>query len=297
MKTSERSNTVLFAGLADGERLVGAAGDAAALNALHQCFTHMREAAETLGGRVIKTVGQELMALFPNPDAAAAAAAQMQHAIDRLPEVGGLRLGVRIGFHAGPVLQSGGDVFGDTVNLAARLAEQANPEQIITSTETAAALAEHHQRSLRQLYPIEVKGKAEEVFLCELVWRVGNDTAQFDGLLRPVPRRAPPVVLRLRYREQEFLRRRENDSLTVGREDDCDLVIRHPLVSRHHCLIQRRLDKFVLVDRSSNGTFVTIEGDTEFALHREELILRKHGWIALGQPRAESEHLLEFFSE
>ena len=55
--------------------------------------------------------------------------------------------------------------------------------------------------------------------------------------------------------------------------------------------------EFVLIDRSSNGTFVTIDGATEFALHREEFILGKHGWISCGQPRAESEHLLEFFCE
>ena len=277
---------MLFAGVCD-----------ATLDAIAPCFERLREATAAAGGRVIKTIGEDVMALFPSPDAAAGAAAAMQKAIEGIPE-GTTRPGVRIGFQTGPVLNQAGDVFGDTVNLAARLAQQAIRDQIITSAETAAQLSEHYRACLRKLYAVELKGKAEPVDLCELVWRVGSgtDTFTFDAGLKAAVR-AKAAVLRLVHKGNEIPRRRDADSYVIGRDADCDLPITHHLISRKHCSINKRGDKFVLSDQSSNGTFVTIDGDSEFALHREEFILRSHGCISFGQPRENSEHYIEFFVE
>jgi adenylate cyclase len=109
--------------------------------------------------------------------------------------------------------------------------------------------------------------------------------------------RAKATVLRLVHNGQEIPRRRDADSFVIGRDAECDLPITHHLISRRHCSIEKRGDKFVLADQSSNGTFVTVEGDSEFALHREEFILRKSGCISFGQPRENSEHTIEFFLE
>ncbi len=277
---------MLFAGVSD-----------ATLDAIAPCFERLREATKAAGGRVIKTIGEDLMALFPSPDAAAAAAAAMQKAIEAMPE-GVTKPGVRIGFHAGPVINRDDDVFGDTVNLAARLAQQAIREQIITSAETAAGLSDHYRACLRRLYAVELKGKAEQVDLCEIVWRVGSgtDTFTFEAGLKAAIR-AKAAVLRLVHQGQEIPRRRDPDSFVIGRDPECDLRIAHHLISRRHCSIEKRGDKFVLADASSNGTFVTLEGDTEFALRREEFILRGRGCISFGQPRESSEHYIDFILE
>ena len=57
------------------------------------------------------------------------------------------------------------------------------------------------------------------------------------------------------------------------------------------------MHKFVLADHSANGTFVTVEGDPEVVLRRDEFTLRGHGWIAFGQSRADTAELVEFFCE
>ncbi len=129
---------MLFADVSGSTRLYETAGDAAALDAIGRCIERLSQAAESTGGRVLKTMGDEVMVLFPTPDAAASAASEMHAAVDTLPPVNGTKLGVRIGFHSGPVIQRDNDVFGDTVNLAARLVEQAQKGQIITSHETSA---------------------------------------------------------------------------------------------------------------------------------------------------------------
>src|SRR5687768_2596352 len=158
-----RHATVLFADVSGSTKLYEAAGDAMALETINRMLGDMRRATEAAGGRVVKTIGDEVMALFPTPQAAAVAASQIQAETDLLPIVGGMKLGVRIGFHSGPVIQKDNDVFGDTVNMAARLVAQATKEQIITSEETAQTLGETYKERLRGLYAITVKGKTEDV--------------------------------------------------------------------------------------------------------------------------------------
>jgi adenylate cyclase len=290
----ERQTTVLFAGVIAGPELQAGAGEAKTLEATRACLEALRLATAHAGGRVIKIIVDEVMALFPTPHAAASAAVAMQKQVDSLPEVEGWKLGVRVGFHCGPVLQRDEDVFGDTVNLAARLAKLAAREQIITSSETAEALGESCGPAMRRLYGQHIKGKAEEVQLCELVWRMGNATAQLNWARE---RRAKPATLRLQYRGRELERRRDIDAITFGRDAECGLVIHDSNVSRRHCTIERRNDKFVLADHSSNGTYVTEENSAEIAIKREEFTLGKHGWIAFGVPRAATEEIVEYFCD
>ena len=288
-----RQVTVLFVDVSDSTKLYESEGDEVAMQAIARCVHRLRQTVESSGGRVVKTIGDEVMAVFPTPDAAAYAASSMHYAIEALAPVGASRLGVRIGFHCGPVIQSGNDLFGDTVNLAARLVEQAGRGQIIISRETSDQLGPVFRGFKRPLYAIHVKGKAEEVELCELIWRHADDETM--SIATRSSAKPEPLVLRLKYRDREIIRRRDNDSITMGRAPDCNLVIASNRASRKHCTIERRQDKFVLADQSTNGTYVTAEGGTEILLRREEFRLGKHGWITFGQPRAEAEEVVEYF--
>jgi len=290
-----RQVTVLFADVSGSTKLYESEGDEVAMEAIARCLDQLRQTVESSGGRVVKTIGDEVLAVFPTPDAAAFAASNMQYAIDALPLVGATKLGVRIGFHCGPVIQSDNDIFGDTVNLAARLVEQAGRGQIITSRETSDRLGPVFRNFKRPLYAIHVKGKAEEVDLCELIWRQADDmTMSVSSRMNARPQ---PLILRLKYRDREIIRRRDNDSITMGRDLDCGLVVASNRASRRHCTIERRQDKFVLADQSTNGTYVTVEGGPEILLQREEFRLGKHGWIAFGEPRAEAEEVVEYFCD
>ena len=93
---STRQTTVLFSDVAGSTKLYDTAGDAKAMEAIQRCLERLRKSSEAFGGRVVKTIGDELMVLFPSPDAAAGASADMQHAIDALPMVENTKLGVRI---------------------------------------------------------------------------------------------------------------------------------------------------------------------------------------------------------
>src|SRR5256886_14018918 len=115
-------------------------------------------------------MGDEVMVLFPSADAAASAATRMHTAVESLPTVGNNKLALRIGFHTGPVVQRDNDIFGDTVNVASRLADQAVRGQILTSQETAALLGGFIRNWTRPLYPIHNPGQAGGGATCEVVW-------------------------------------------------------------------------------------------------------------------------------
>jgi class 3 adenylate cyclase len=291
-----RQTAVLFADVAESTRLYETVGDAAALEAIELCLEELRQATQDAGGRVIKTIGDEIMALFPGPDSAAGAAAEMQFKVERLPMVGSNVMGVRIGFHSGPVMQRDGDVFGDTVNLAARLVSQAVRGQIITSSETMELLSPMFRRWTRRLYAIQVKGKAAEVDLCELLWNQRGDETVL-AIDRSGGDKTKQVQLRLKFHGGERVLRRNPDSLSLGRDPSAGIVINDNMASRNHCTIERRQDKYLLSDHSSNGTFLTVEDEAEVTLRRETLVLRKHGWIAFGQPRASATEVIEYFCD
>ena len=286
---------MLFAGVTGTAELFQAAGDLRAADAITRCLEAFRQAAVESGGRVVKTMGEQIMALFPTANAAADAAARMQGAVDSLAEMGGPKLGARIAFHAGPVLQHDNDIFGDSVNIASRLVEQATRGQVLTTGETVELLATGLRNSTRRLYDITVRGKEEQISLCEYLWQKSPDITDFSALTSVL--KAPRVGLRLRYRGKDVIRRRREESITIGRDAGCMLVVAEAKASRQHCVIERRGQKFILRDHSTNGTYVAVEGEEEIVLRREEIILRRHGWIAFGQPRAETPDVVEYFCE
>ncbi len=286
---------VLFADVSGSTKLYETAGNAIAHAAVESCVNIMRQKTVAAKGRVIKTIGDEVMSAFASTDDAADAAIEMQLAISELPPVGNTTLGIRIGFNYGPVVERDGDVFGDAVNLASRLATVATKGQIITARETVMMMSPMLKANTRAITTIQVKGKAQEIQVYELMWQQSEDMttlAAHKGVFKP-----RNTMLRLKLQDVEVVLSAERPALAMGRDPAADLVIRERMASRAHGKIERRLDKFVLTDHSANGTFVTVEGDKEIILRREEFTLRGHGWIAFGQSRAGATDVVEFFCE
>ena len=74
--------------------------------------------------------------------------------------------------------------------------------------------------------------------------------------------------------------------MDMGRDPANDLVVDDEWVSRVHASIEYRKGYFVLVDRSTNGTYLTADNDEEFRVHQDEVHLRRQGIISLGQTAA-----------
>jgi len=165
-----REAAVMFAELIGSAELYARAGDATARQVIDPSLERLSQAASGKA-RVVKRIGGRLMLLAESADAAARVAVAMQVAAADFPAAGDIRLGLGVGFHFGPVIQDNSDVFGDTVNLAARLVEQAARGQILLSAGSAEQVGSLYRRSIRRLYSVQLKGIQEDVALCEIVWR------------------------------------------------------------------------------------------------------------------------------
>jgi len=279
MSPTERSLAVLFADIAGSTRLYEQLGDAQALATIGRCLALVQDASRGHGGRAIKTIGDEVMVVFPTADEAAAAAAEIQHQMSALARTDNLRVAFRVGFHFGPAIEADGDVFGDSVNVAARMVALAKSGQIILSAPTAEALSPSLRGSLREVDVMTVKGKEKDIAIVELLWQ---DSAELTALVtRP---KLHADKLELRHGARAILLNSGSSALTLGRDAQNDVVIADPLASRLHARIERRRGNFVLIDQSSNRTFVTIEGEDEIQLRREDFKLRGRGRLSLGHP-------------
>jgi adenylate cyclase len=278
---------VLFGDVAGSTRLYDALGDRAAYAAIETCLRLMREATAAQGGTVVKTVGDEVMGAFRGPAATFNAAVAMQRAMQALPAVSGARgetkLALRVGFHFGPALAENGDFYGDTVNIAARMVGLARAWQILTTDATARLLPASQRSLTRALDELPVKGKAEAIAVVELLWREDASESTTFFTTRPLgtPARAANG-LRLKHHEREWLFDHGRETIALGREPTNDIVVSDHRASRKHATIERRGEKWVLIDHSTNGTFVTFTEGQRVGLRHEELILHGAGVISFG---------------
>ncbi len=276
---AQRQMAVLFADVSGSTKLYDALGDVQAKLLVDECLAVMFGVVKQYGGRVIKTIGDEVMCVLTTADNGCLAAMDMQLRIDALPAAGPVKRTIRVGFHFGPVIEENNDVFGDTVNLAARMAGLAKGGQIVTTAVTADRLPPSLRSSTRRIAALAVKGKGDDVEVCDVIWQAGDDVTMMTPSLSA---QARPIELDLQQGANRLTLTPTHTGIVLGRDLACELVVAGHMASRQHARIERRRDKFFLVDQSTNGTFVAFAGEPEIILRREEVMLRAQGRIALG---------------
>lgn len=247
---------ILFADVVGSTRLYREVGNEAAERLVSAALARASAASSAQGGRQVKSIGDAVMCVFSSVAAAAQAAIEMQRqAREPLPGED-TKLQLRVAFAGGEAVERDGDYFGDVVNIAARLSDIAKAGQILTTEESAAALPDDLRSSARLFDHTPVKGVAEPVTVSQLVWDARGQTEVFStdhviGALK----------LDLRYGDREIVLTPLKLPFVIGRQSDCDLVVEASFASRHHLRIEYRRGKFVLVDESTNGTYVAHQGE------------------------------------
>lgn len=286
---------ILFADVAGSSKLYENLGDVAAQAALAQALSVLARITGTFKGKVVKTIGDEIMCRFDRVDDALQAACVMQDQIKTAP-VQGVPLAIRIGLHYGPAILdiASGDMHGDAVNIAARVVDIAQAHQVITTGDTVNRSSPEIGARARIYDRAQLKGKTNAIDVYEVVWgqeedvtRVGRDSFTHVG--------DSARQLRLRYRDRELLLKPEQANKIIGRGQSCDLPVEAGLASRAHCRLEYSRGKFMLVDQSTNGTFVRAKDGKEVYLRREGLPLWGEGVISLGRSVSdEPDHLIYF---
>lgn len=279
----EADRTILFADVVDSTGITEALGNVASRNIIAEILDQLTTVTESVGGTVIKTIGDEIMSSFESPMDGITAAVDMQRSVTARPPIDGVHSRIRVGLHGGLVLMESGDVFGDVVNVAARVVGMAAAEQVLT-TGTTIDQAGDSSIPYRSLGQHGVRGRDEQLHLCEILWR--GETAQMT-VVAPKLDRGPMPELEIQLGEKAIsLKAASNDSLSLGRGGECALVVPSTSASRAHADILTRGGRFYLDDHSTNGTYIRPQGANEIFVHRDQALLQGSGLIRLGEPIA-----------
>jgi class 3 adenylate cyclase len=290
---------IVFADVVGSTRLYELMGDLRARDMVAICIDVMRSATEQHQGTVIKTMGDEVMATFPTADLALNAAAQMQQQISRHAQlkVDGQPVSIRIGCHFGPVVLENRDVFGATVHTANRMTSQAKGGQIMTTAAMVDHLSPEWRASVRQIDVAMLKGQGSEVALYEVLWQTEDVTSMVPAIAM-ASKSGPAMRLRLRFQDREIFVDDRRPNIAIGRAEDNDVVVKGNLISRLHARIEISRNKFVLIDQSTNGTFVQTANGEEAFVRRDSLQIKGKGMIGLGRlPDDDSPQTIRFVCE
>jgi len=291
---------IVFADVVGSTRLYEELGDQRAREVVSSCIDIMKQATDEHHGTVIKTMGDEVMSTFAVANDALNAAAKMQKSITGNPELTaeGHHVAIRIGCHIGPVVVENRDVFGSTVHTANRMTSQAKAGQIITTEAMVAHLSPDWQSAVRQIDVATLKGQGAEVTLFEVLWQTEDITSLLPSVSISGAEGRRAMRLRLTFDGGEVMLTEHRPNVAIGRADDNDLVIRGNLISRLHARIEINRNKFVLIDQSTNGTFVQAEGGEELFVRRDSVQIKGEGLIGLGRvPERDSPLTIRFYCE
>jgi len=280
---------VMFADVTGSTRLYETLGDEAAERIIGKVLAIMGKITEGYQGYVIKTIGDEIMCRFTTANDCVRAAIECQEEVSAGIEGEDIKVSIKVGLHFGPaILMEDGDVFGDAVNVAARMGGIAKGAQIITTQETVNLLDADLQDMSRQFDKTNVKGKEGEIVVHQVVWEAGDDVTRIE-IQTDV---AEDEVTYLSLDFQGATTRIASDdhrTFVIGRGVQCDLLCKTRLASRAHATLEFRRGKFLLTDQSSNGTFVKTDDGENIFLRRQELMLWGSGSICLGEEISKEE--------
>lgn len=282
LKENTDALTILFADITQSTRLYETLGDQAAQRLISVCLQRLTEIVTRHEGTVIKTIGDEVLCTFGSPPAAVDAAREMHKALDdRIPDEGGpISLpNLHVGVHTGPVILKQGDVYGDTVNIAARLVKLAKQRQIITSKDVVQEMGPPQKASVRFLGRMPVRGKKMELPVYEVVWEDCDMTVIAEHALIS---QASLSAMNLRVGAEIIQVNASRPSVTMGRQEENDIVLKGSHISRSHARLECRAGRFLLSDMSSNGTYVVFQDGEMVYLRGDQVVLHGSGLISPG---------------
>ena len=282
--------TVVFADLIGSTGIFEATGNAKATLAVTQLTRWMCDVFVAHGGQVIKTLGDGVLATFPDNASAIDAVVEMQRSHQKriVKTQASLRMPIRIGVASGLVELVSGDCYGDAVNVAARLSDLSGPHQIWASNSVINSIDEPERVRFRPLGPISIRGRAEPCSVSQVEWHYeeGSDFLTMQAELDPSHPGAGGDVLgrqiELRWLDATKTFKSFDLPVHIGRVRHVDFVVNDPRVSREHARIDWRNGSVVLVDISTYGSCVRFSGaGADLLLRREECVLHGRGEIAL----------------
>ncbi len=290
MDPAQQTLAILFADIAGSTELYETVGDVEAHRRVAESLDFMARAVHGHNGQVLRTVGDSTLASFTSCDDALLAACEMQQLHKQTP------LAVRAGFHFGPVIPDKGDVYGNAVNIAARVASFAKTEEITATHSSISQLSAQNRARATLLDNINIKGIAEPMGVYRIAWEA--DEAMHTRVAQPVADFTnvnEQTTLELFSAAKNFQMTKGSQALTIGRDDRCSVSVDGDRVSRQHAKLSWSAGQIQISDSSTNGTYIHREGQSPLFVRRETVVLTGSGYIGLGcLPEEDASHALRY---
>lgn len=285
---SERKNLcVLVAEVVGGPPLDASLSALEARHAFDRCMRRIDLAIEANEGIPIRHGSDSVSARFERCDAAVLAACEMLERVQSLPPLRGKLLTARIGIHYGGVVP-GSDLPGEGEQIASRLSAAARDGEALATGAAVMLLSATTRHFARPQ-------SGQRAGLDMLDWPVFAVSRQPDAVISRPPATRLLQRLRLRHQEEVLFLDEQHPILLFGRELGNDVVIMDPRASRQHARIERRRGGFVLIDYSTNGSYVVEDSGAERCIKGSEIALIGPGRIGCGFSASEVERDLVFF--
>lgn len=287
---------VLFIDIVDSTKIYQEHGNEKAHALISAALNLMKAIVEDNLGRVVKTIGDEIMAVFPQSNQAVQSALLMQTGLTSGSHAHGIparTLMARAGVHTGEVVEENGDCFGNAVNIAARLASTSKARQILLSGEVVAELNSDIGSGIRFIENTRLKGISDPIDIYDLT--IGGSTEGVTVSLGTHNAMEASLSLELDFCGTLLTLDDTRPSILVGRSPGNDIVIPLGTVSRLHARLQKKKEHFILTDLSINGTWVQIDNGDLTHVQRDDFTLTGSGTIFSGMPpEAEAPYVIRF---
>lgn len=283
--------TVMFADLMGSTGVFETIGSARASRVVTGLTQWIGDIVAAHRGRVVKTLGDGVLAVFPHAPDAISAVVDMQRSHQKriASSSASTRMPIRIGVARGEVEFVDGDCYGDAVNVASRLSDLTGPHQIWANNLSLEHSVESDGVRFRPLGPITIRGRVEPCQVFQVEWHVdvSSDFLTMQATLAPADEQLERDLLggeiELQWLDQRKRFRSHQLPIHIGRVSQAEFVVNDPRVSRTHARIDWRNGSILLVDVSSYGSWVRFSGGgADLLLRREECVLHGKGEIALG---------------
>ena len=278
--TTSRTKYEIHAALAGNGLLSLPTDESMAGHPLERRLNRIERVAAAYRGRIERRLENGRLFSFDTSDAAVLAACEMQHRCAALPQVSAQRLALRIGIHRTTARERSRDSDQDIDETASQLG----------TTDDTIVVSEHVFHALNSDLRSIARPRSDsgsEITGFQIDWRREIPSSAYGGeSFWPTHYSATPAspYLRLSHGMKSLELTAENPVVTVGRDPSCDLVLTGVHVSRNHCRIERKIDRIVLTDRSTNGTCIATDEGKARLIKNASVALYGNGLLFFGRP-------------
>lgn len=278
-------HSVLVVDVVGSTRLYDDLGDATAKAIITDCLDVLAAIVAEHDGRVVASIGDELVCVFPDAVKASVSASEMHGCVEKRSLQAGARhpaLQLRIGIHSGDIIAEPFDAVSEVAAITRRTAGLAKAEQTLITGTVLAELPGIY-RAMTRFVDREAWRGAETTWLelHELIWAVEGLTVSEPGAQIPV---STTLRVRLRLGEREWICDERRPFIAAGRVDNNDIIVDSDLASRQHFTLKFRDGRCTLTDMSTNATWVVDSDGNREQVWKAPFVLRGEGTIHCGEP-------------